>query len=93
MSVRAKRLDGTPAFGAFTLADVARRLGLPADLAAGMEVAAGVVLLLRDDGVELRVAPGDLKQAYRVANDWAIAIRETAAVPVRIQTLARDAPP
>ena len=90
VSVRAKQLDGTPAFGAFTLADVTRRLGLSPELSAGMEVSPGVVLLLRDDGVELYVANGDLKEAYRVANDWAIAIRETATVPVRIQTLARD---
>jgi hypothetical protein len=68
-----------------------RRLGLGADFAAGMEVSPGVVLLLRDDGVEFRVASGDLKEAYRVANDWAVAIRETASVPVRVQTLARDA--
>jgi hypothetical protein len=91
VSVRTKQLDGTPAFGVFALAEVLRRLGLGADFAAGMEVSPGVVLLLRDDGVEFRVASGDLKEAYRVANDWAVAIRETASVPVRVQTLARDA--
>lgn len=90
VSVRTKRLDGTPAYGAFDLAGVARRLGLAPDLAAETEVSPGVVFLPRDDGVEFRVAAADLKEAYRVANDWAIAIRETASVPVRIQTLARD---
>jgi hypothetical protein len=90
VSVRAKLPDGTPAFDAFALAAAARFLGLPADLAAGAEVAPGVVLLLRDDGVEFRVAAADLKQGYRVANDWAIAIREVATAAIRIQTLARD---
>lgn len=90
VSVRAKHPDGTPAFHAFSLAAVARFLGLPADLAEGAEVAPGVVLLLREDGIELRVAAADLKEGYRVANDWATAIREVATGPVRIQTLARD---
>lgn len=90
ISVRVKRPDGTPAFGAFTLADASRRLGLPETLSPGDEVAPGVTLLLRDDGVEVRVAAFRLKEGYRVANDWATAIREVARVPVRIQTVARD---
>ena len=90
VSVRVKRADGTPAFGVFTVADAARRLGLPASLSPGDEAAPGVTFLLRDDGVELRVAATELKEGYRVANDWAIAIREVASIPVRIQTLARE---
>lgn len=91
VSVRVKRPDGTPAFGAFAVADAARRLGLPDTLSPGDELAPGVTLLLREDGVEMRVAASRLKEGYRVANEWATVIREVARIPVRIQTLTRDA--
>lgn len=90
VSVRMKHQDGTPAFGAFALADAARRLGLPETLASGDEVAPGVTLFLREDGVEMRVAASRLKDGFRAANDWATALREVASIPVRIQTRTRD---
>jgi len=91
ITVRTKRADGTPAYFVYTPCEVARRLGL-AHLTDGDAVAPEITIHFQEDGVDFNVAADNLKEGYRVANEWATAIRETAHEPIHIQTVARDLP-